>query len=60
MDPISLIGIVAAILTTSAFLPQVIKAHVSRETKDLSDETSASLNAAIEKFKSMFNVQGAA
>jgi F-type H+/Na+-transporting ATPase subunit alpha len=28
-----------------------------RETKDLSDETSESLNAEIEKFKGMFNVQ---
>src|SRR5712675_3495818 len=28
-----------------------------RETKDLSDETSTALNAAIEKFKGMFNVE---
>jgi F-type H+/Na+-transporting ATPase subunit alpha len=31
-----------------------------RETKDLSDETSTALNAAIEKFKGMFNIEGAA
>jgi len=30
-----------------------------RETKDLSDETSESLNQEIEKFKGMFNVQEA-
>ena len=31
-----------------------------RESKDLSDETTAKLNDAIEKFKGMFNVQVAA
>ena len=31
-----------------------------RETADLSDETAEKLNAAIEKFKGMFNVEGAA
>src|SRR6201997_1158540 len=31
-----------------------------RESNDLSDETTAALNAAIEKFKNMFNVQEAA
>jgi F-type H+-transporting ATPase subunit alpha len=31
-----------------------------RETGDLSDETAERLNAAIEKFKGMFNVEGAA
>ena len=31
-----------------------------RETKDLDDDTSQKLNAAIEKFKGMFNVQSAA
>jgi MtN3 and saliva related transmembrane protein len=36
VDPIFTIGIAAAILTTSAFLPQVIKAHSSKHTKDLS------------------------
>lgn len=30
------IGFIAAILTTAAFLPQVIKAHHSHHTKDLS------------------------
>jgi F-type H+-transporting ATPase subunit alpha len=29
-----------------------------RESKDLSDETTEKLNAEIEKFKGMFNVQG--
>lgn len=36
MDIKLIIGILAAILTTSAFLPQVIKAHNSKHTKDLS------------------------
>ena len=36
MDYILLIGILAATLTTAAFLPQVIKTHTSRHTKDLS------------------------
>lgn len=30
------LGIIAGALTTAAFLPQVIKAHTSRHTKDLS------------------------
>jgi MtN3 and saliva related transmembrane protein len=33
---IFMIGMAGAILTTSAFLPQVIKAHQTRHTKDLS------------------------
>ena len=36
MDHIFFIGIAAACLTTAAFLPQVIKAHVSKHTKDIS------------------------
>ncbi len=36
MDPIFITGSLAATLTTTAFLPQVIKAHQTRETKDLS------------------------
>lgn len=36
MDYTFIIGITAAILTTSAFLPQVIKTHRSRQTKDIS------------------------
>jgi MtN3 and saliva related transmembrane protein len=36
MDLVFFIGITAAGLTTAAFLPQVIKAHASRHTKDLS------------------------
>ena len=31
-----------------------------RETKDLDDDTAAKLNAAIEKFKGIFNVEQAA
>jgi MtN3 and saliva related transmembrane protein len=36
MDLVTLIGSAAATLTTVAFIPQVAKAHRSRETKDLS------------------------
>lgn len=36
MDFIFLVGILAAILTTAAFVPQVIKAHRSKHTQDLS------------------------
>lgn len=36
MDHVFIIGTIAAVLTTSAFFPQVIKAHTSRHTKDLS------------------------
>jgi MtN3 and saliva related transmembrane protein len=36
MDYIFIVGITAAILTTAAFVPQVIKAHQSRHTQDLS------------------------
>ncbi len=36
MDYITIIGFTAAVLTTSAFLPQVIKTWKLRETKDLS------------------------
>ncbi len=36
MDLVFIIGLMAATLTTTAFLPQVIKAHQTRETKDLS------------------------
>ena len=36
MDFIFLVGITAAILTTAAFIPQVIKAHRSKRTQDLS------------------------
>ena len=36
MDYIFLVGITAAAFTTSALLPQVIKAHTSRHTKDIS------------------------
>ncbi|OGC06468.1 hypothetical protein A2526_06035 [candidate division WOR-1 bacterium RIFOXYD2_FULL_36_8] len=36
MNYIFWIGIVAAVLTTSAFLPQVIKAYKTKHTKDIS------------------------
>ncbi len=36
MDILLVVGIVAGTFTTAAFLPQVIKAHTSRHTKDLS------------------------
>jgi len=36
MDYLFWIGILAGTLTTVAFLPQVIKAYKSKETKDLS------------------------
>jgi len=36
MDHIFTIGIIAACLTTAAFFPQVIKAHTSKHTKDIS------------------------
>lgn len=36
MDFILIVGSLAAILTTAAFVPQVIKAHQSKHTKDLS------------------------
>ena len=36
MDTKFYIGSIAAILTTAAFLPQVIKTHQTRHTKDLS------------------------
>jgi len=38
MDPIDALGYGAAVLTTFAFLPQVLKAWKSRSTKDLSME----------------------
>ena len=36
MDRSLILGTTAAFLTTISFLPQVIKAHKTRETKDLS------------------------
>ncbi|MBU0671409.1 MAG: SemiSWEET transporter [Candidatus Margulisbacteria bacterium] len=36
MDHVFTIGTIAACLTTAAFVPQVIKAHTSKETKDIS------------------------
>ncbi|MFA4843998.1 MAG: SemiSWEET transporter [Candidatus Margulisiibacteriota bacterium] len=35
-DILLLLGILAGTLTTASFLPQVIKAHTSHHTKDLS------------------------
>jgi MtN3 and saliva related transmembrane protein len=36
MDPILIVGILAAVLTTTAFLPQVIKTAQTKHTKDIS------------------------
>lgn len=36
MNYITLLGLVAASLTTTAFLPQVIKSYRTKQTKDLS------------------------
>lgn len=36
MDPITILGIVAGTLTTTSFLPQVVKAYKSKHTKDVS------------------------
>ena len=36
MDVVALIGFIAAICTTISFLPQVIKIHHTKHTKDLS------------------------
>ncbi len=36
MDHVFTIGTIAACLTTAAFFPQVIKAHTSKQTKDIS------------------------
>ena len=36
MDYIEILGLVAAILTTSAFLPQVYKTWMEKSTKDIS------------------------
>ena len=36
MDHVFAIGIIAACLTTAAFVPQVVKAHTSKHTKDIS------------------------
>lgn len=36
MDPIEIIGLAAATLTTSAFVPQVYKAWKFKSTKDIS------------------------
>lgn len=47
MDYIFVIGSVAAVLTTAAFLPQVIKAHNSHHTKDLSIAMYVMLSAGL-------------
>jgi|WetSurMetagenome_2_1015567.scaffolds.fasta_scaffold226834_2 MtN3 and saliva related transmembrane protein len=36
MNPFSVLGFTAAVLTTLAFLPQVLKSHKSKETKSVS------------------------
>ncbi|MCU0640619.1 MAG: SemiSWEET transporter [Candidatus Margulisbacteria bacterium] len=35
-DPVMTIGLIAASLTTGGIMPQVIKAHTTRQTKDIS------------------------
>ena len=46
-DGITIIGLVAAICTTSSFLPQVIKILKSKETKDISLLMYAILTAGL-------------
>jgi MtN3 and saliva related transmembrane protein len=36
MDTVTMLGLLAGILTTSSFIPQVIKIYKTRETKDIS------------------------
>jgi MtN3 and saliva related transmembrane protein len=36
MNYVFALGIIAACLTTAAFVPQVVKAHTSKQTKDIS------------------------
>ncbi len=36
MNYVFFLGIFAACLTTAAFVPQVVKAHTSKQTKDIS------------------------
>jgi MtN3 and saliva related transmembrane protein len=36
MDTVTILGLLAGILTTSSFIPQVIKIYKTRETKDIS------------------------
>lgn len=43
MIPPEIIGFVAAILTTGSFIPQVLKAHRTKSTKDLSFGSFSSL-----------------
>jgi len=47
MDPTTLIGLTAATLTTSAFLPQVIKCWKSKHTKDISLVMTLTLSSGI-------------
>ncbi len=36
MEPIEILGLVAGILTTSAFVPQVYKSWIAKSTRDIS------------------------
>lgn len=47
MDGITLLGLVAAALTTTAFVPQVIRVVRSHHTRDLSLVTFSILSAGI-------------
>lgn len=53
MDAIDTIGFVAATLTTSAFLPQVLKIWHSRLTKDLSLQTLVTFIVGLRYCRSM-------
>ena len=47
MDGVTLLGLAAGALTTSAFLPQVVKAWRTRSTQDLSFGTFILFNVGI-------------
>ena len=46
--------------SASSSAPRATILRTIRESSDLADDTTAKLNAAIEKFKAMFNVESAA
>lgn len=47
MSPATLVGYAAALFTTSAFLPQVIRAWRTRSTRDLSLQSFATYAAGL-------------
>ncbi len=47
MSPVTLVGYAAALFTTIAFLPQVIRAWRTRSTRDLSWQTFATYAAGL-------------